>query len=49
MSHGGPHKAPVSIRIPGNILRMLKLKAKAENRKYQSMMIQFIRQGLREN
>jgi predicted DNA binding CopG/RHH family protein len=36
----------ISIRIPGNILRSVKLKAKAENKKYQSLIIEYLRQGL---
>ena len=37
----------ISLRVPGNILRAVKLKAKAEKKKYQSVMIEYIRQGLR--
>lgn len=39
---------PISLRVPANILRTLKLKARAEGRKYQSLMIEYLRQGLRE-
>lgn len=36
----------ISLRVPANILRSLKLKAKIENSKYQSIIIKYIRQGL---
>lgn len=38
----------ISIRIPGNILRAIKLKAKNENKKYQSLIVDYLRQGLSE-
>lgn len=41
--------SPISIRIPQNILRAIRLKAKFENKKYQSLIIEFLRKGLREN
>lgn len=37
----------ISLRIPENILNALKIKAKSEGKKYQSLMIQFIRDGLK--
>ncbi len=37
----------ISLRIPGNILRTLKLKAKADGKKYQSLIVEYLRQGLR--
>ena len=37
---------PISLRVPANILRTLKLKAKSEGKKYQSLMIEYCRQGL---
>ncbi|KYG63966.1 hypothetical protein AZI86_14245 [Bdellovibrio bacteriovorus] len=37
----------ISIRIPENVLRAVKTKAKSENRKYQSVMIEYIRKGLK--
>lgn len=40
--------SPISIRIPGNILRTLKLKAKFEGKKYQSLIIDLLRKGLAE-
>jgi predicted DNA binding CopG/RHH family protein len=36
----------ISIRIPGNILRLIKIKARSENKKYQSLIIEYLRQGL---
>lgn len=36
----------ISIRIPANILRAVKIQAKSENRKYQSLIVSFIRKGL---
>lgn len=38
----------ISIRVPQNVLRALKLKAKADGKKYQSLMIELVRKGLRE-
>jgi len=38
----------ISLRVPGNLLRALKLKAKADGKKYQSVLIEYLRQGLRE-
>jgi predicted DNA binding CopG/RHH family protein len=37
----------ISIRVPANLLRSVKLKAKAEGKKYQSLMVEYLRQGLR--
>ena len=37
----------ISLRVPENILKTLKLKAKANHQKYQSLIIHYIRQGLR--
>lgn len=37
----------ISLRIPGNILRAIKLKAKFDGKKYQSLMIAYLRQGLK--
>lgn len=42
-----PTKA-ISIRIPGNILKALKTKAKIENKKYQSLIVEYLRLGLSE-
>ncbi len=39
----------ISLRVPGNILRSIKLKAKADGKKYQALMIEYLRKGLREN
>jgi len=40
---------PISLRVPGNILRALRLKAKSDGKKYQSLMIDYLRQGLRQS
>ncbi|GIL17597.1 MAG: hypothetical protein BroJett040_13480 [Oligoflexia bacterium] len=39
---------PISIRIPGNLLRALKLKAANDGKKYQSLIVEYIRKGLQE-
>lgn len=39
---------PVSIRVPNNILRAIKAKAKADGKKYQSLMIELLRSGIRK-
>lgn len=39
----------ISLRVPGNILRTLKLKAKRDGKKYQSLIVEYLRKGLREN
>lgn len=38
---------PISLRVPENILRAIKLKAKSENRKYQSLIIEALRKSLK--
>ncbi len=38
----------ISLRVPGNVLRAIKLKAKADGKKYQSLMVEYLRKGLRE-
>lgn len=38
----------ISLRVPQNILRAIKLRAKADGKKYQSLMIEYFRKGLRE-
>lgn len=37
----------ISLRIPENLLRVLKTKAKVNNQKYQSLIISYIRLGLK--
>ncbi|MBC7456853.1 MAG: hypothetical protein H7235_01145 [Bdellovibrionaceae bacterium] len=37
---------PISLRIPANIIRSLKAKAKIEDKKYQSLIISYIRKCL---
>lgn len=36
----------ISLRVPANILRATKAKAKSEQRKYQSLIVEYIRRGL---
>lgn len=38
---------PISLRIPGNILRALKIKAKVDGKKYQSLIVEYVRKGLK--
>jgi predicted DNA binding CopG/RHH family protein len=38
----------ISLRVPGNILRAIKLRAKADGKKYQSLIIDYLREGLRK-
>lgn len=37
----------ISLRVPDNILRAVKVKAKFEGKKYQSLIVEFIRRGLK--
>lgn len=39
----------ISIRVPANILRMLKTKAQSEKKKYQSLIVEYLREGLRSS
>lgn len=39
----------ISLRIPENILSAVKTKAKFENKKYQSLIVQYIRVGLKSS
>ena len=39
----------ISLRVPGNVLRALKAKAKADGKKYQSLIVEYLRKSLREN
>lgn len=39
----------ISLRVPGNLLRAAKLKAKADGKKYQSLLMEYIRQGIRRD
>lgn len=43
-----PTKA-ISLRLPENILRALKTKAQHDGKKYQSLIVEYIRQGLYKN
>ncbi len=38
----------ISLRVPHNLLRALKTKAKIEGKKYQSLLVEFIRDGLQD-
>lgn len=38
----------ISLRVPANLLRTIKTKAKADGKKYQSLMIEYLRQGIRK-
>ena len=38
----------ISLRVPANILRAVKTTAKMEGKKYQSLIVEYIRQGLKE-
>lgn len=42
-------RVAISLRVPGNILRAIKAKAKSDGKKYQSLMVEYLRQGLRQN
>lgn len=44
----GPKK-PISIRIPENILEAIKIKANLENRKYQNLIVDIVREYLVNN
>ncbi len=44
----GPKKM-ISIRLPENLIRNLKNKAKIENKKYQALIIESIRSYLKKN
>lgn len=37
----------ISLRVPGNVLRMLKTRASSEGKKYQSLMIEILRESLK--
>lgn len=39
----------ISLRIPENILNTLKTKAKLEQKKYQSLIVHYIREGLKND
>ena len=38
----------ISLRIPKNILTAAKFKAKSQQKKYQSLLIEYIRNGLKQ-
>jgi predicted DNA binding CopG/RHH family protein len=37
---------PISLRVPANLLRALKTRAKIDGKAYQSLIISYIRKGL---
>jgi predicted DNA binding CopG/RHH family protein len=37
----------ISLRVPGNILKSLKIRARVEGKKYQSLMLEYVRNGLK--
>ncbi len=37
----------ISLRIPANVLRLLKTRAASEGKKYQSLIIQILRESLK--
>ena len=37
---------PISLRVPANLLRAVKTRAKIDGKRYQSLIIEFIRMGL---
>lgn len=45
-SHIDEPTIAISLRVPANVLRAVKLKAKFNNQKYQSLIITYIRSGL---
>lgn len=38
----------ISLRVPANILRAIKLRAKFDGKKYQSLIVEYLRKGLRD-
>ncbi len=36
----------ISIRVPANILRAIRLRARTEGKKYQSLIVEYLRKGL---
>ncbi len=39
----------ISVRIPGNVLRTLKTTARLQGKKYQSLLVEYVRDGLRKD
>ncbi len=37
----------INIRVPANILRAVRTKAKSDGKKYQSLIVEYIRRGLK--
>lgn len=38
----------ISLRVPQNVLRALKIKAKSQGKKYQSFLLELVKKGLAE-
>lgn len=38
----------ISVRIPANILRSLKVTAKLQGKKYQSLLVEYLKEGLKK-
>lgn len=47
-SHVDEPTEAISLRIPGNLLRTLRVKAKIEGKKYQSLLIEILRKELQK-
>lgn len=45
-SHTNEATIPISLRVPANLLRAVKTRAKIDGKRYQSLIISFIRMGL---
>lgn len=39
----------ISVRIPENVLRALKTKAKIKGKKYQSLLVEYLRDGVKKD
>lgn len=39
----------ISVRVPANILRTLKTAAKSQGKKYQSLLVEYLREGLKRD
>ena len=48
ISHIDEPTVAISLRVPGNILRALKTTAKADGKKYQTLIVEYLRKGLQK-
>ena len=39
----------ISLRIPANVLRAIKFRAEQNNQKYQSLIVEYLRRGLKSD